>query len=47
MLLVLAQHHCGMALVDDQEAVEEFATDAADEALRDCVGPRCPHRGFG
>jgi hypothetical protein len=31
MLFVLAQHHCGMALVDDQEAVEEFATDAADE----------------
>ena len=33
LLFVLAQHHCGMALVDDQEAVEEFATDAADEAL--------------
>jgi hypothetical protein len=28
----------------NQEAVEEFAADRADEALGDRVGPRCPHR---
>ena len=44
MLFVLAQHHCGMAPVDDQEAVEEFAADRPDEALGDRVGSRCPHR---
>ena len=33
-----------MALVDDQEAVEEFAADGADEAFGDRVRLRCPHR---
>ena len=44
MLFVLAQHCSGMALVGDQDAVEEFASDAADEAFGDRVGSRCPHR---
>jgi hypothetical protein len=30
MAFVLAQHGCGVPLVNDQEAVEEFAADAAD-----------------
>jgi hypothetical protein len=37
-------HRCRVPLVDDQDAVEEFATQAADEALGDRVGPWCPHR---
>ena len=45
MLFVLAQHRCRVPLVDDQDAVEEFAPDGADEAFGDRVGPRCPERG--
>ena len=33
-----------MSLVDDQDAVEEFAADGADEAFGDRVGPRRAHR---
>jgi hypothetical protein len=33
--LELAQHGCGVSLVDDEKAVEEFAADGADEAFRD------------
>ena len=44
VLGVLGQHGCGMPLVDDQDAVEELAPDAADEAFGDPVGPRCPDR---
>ena len=44
MLFVLAQHRCRVPLVGDEDAVEEFATDGADEALGDRVGPWCPHR---
>ena len=44
MALALAQHGCGVSLVDDQEAIEEFASDAADEAFGDRMGTRCPHR---
>jgi hypothetical protein len=40
----LAQHGSGVSLVDDQEAVEEFAADCPDEALGDRTCPRCPHR---
>jgi len=40
--MVLGTH----TLVDDQDAVEEFATRAADEALGDRVGPWCAHRGL-
>jgi hypothetical protein len=32
-------------LVDDQDAVERFAADGADEAFGDGVRPRCPARG--
>jgi hypothetical protein len=32
VVLVYAEHGCGLPLVDDQGAVEEFAADAADEA---------------
>jgi len=42
--LVLAKHSCRVPLVDDQEAVEEFAADAADETFGDRVGPRGLHR---
>ena len=42
--LVLPKHGRGVALVDDQEAVEEFSTDRADEAFGDRVGARCLHR---
>ena len=41
---VLAKCRGGVALVDDEDAVEEFAADGADEAFGDGVGPRCPHR---
>jgi hypothetical protein len=34
----LVQHDSGVSLVDDQEAVEEFAADCPDEALRDWPG---------
>ena len=44
VVFVPAQDSCGMALVDDQDAVEEFAADGADEAFGDRVGPRRPHR---
>jgi hypothetical protein len=37
---------CAVAVVDDQEAVEEFTPDGADEAFGYCVGPRRPHRRF-
>ena len=33
-----------MRLVDDQEAVEQFAADGADEAFGDRVRSRCAHR---
>jgi len=39
VLLELAQHGCGVPLVDDQETVEEFAADGADEAFGDRVRP--------
>ena len=42
--LVLPKHGRGVALVDDQEAVEEFAADRADEAFGDRVRPWCSHR---
>jgi hypothetical protein len=38
--LELAEDRCGVSLVDDQKAVEEFAADGADEA---CVRPRRAH----
>jgi hypothetical protein len=44
VVLVLVEHNRGVALVDDQDAIEEFATDRADEAFGDRVGSRRPHR---
>src|SRR3954452_6391527 len=46
VMLVLAEHGGGVALVDDQDAVEEFSADRADEAFGDRVGPRCLPRRF-
>jgi hypothetical protein len=40
----LVQHGSGVSLVDDQEAVEEFAADRPDKALGDRIRPRCSHR---
>jgi hypothetical protein len=44
MALVLTKHGGGVPLVDDQEAVEEFAAEGADEAFGDGVGPRSSYR---
>jgi hypothetical protein len=44
VVLVLAENGCGISLVDDQSAVEEFAAAAANEAFGDRVGLRCPDR---
>jgi hypothetical protein len=43
MVLKLVENGCRVSLVDDQDAVEEFAADGADEAFGDGVGPRRPH----
>jgi hypothetical protein len=39
----LLQHLLEMAGSGDQEVIEAFAAQSADEAFRDRVGPRCPH----
>jgi hypothetical protein len=44
LLLELAKHGGGVPLIDDQEAVEEFAAQGADEAFGDGVGPRSSYR---
>jgi len=43
--LELAEHGCGVALIDDQDVVKQFTADSADEALGDRVRSRCPNRG--
>ena len=45
VLDVLAQHDVEVAWSDDQEVVEAFSAQGADEAFRDRVRPRCPDRG--
>ena len=40
-VLVVTKHGRGVPLVDDQDAVEEFAAEAADEAFGDRVGAGC------
>ena len=45
MLHVLAQHDVEVAWSGDQEVVEAFAAQRADEAFRDRVRPWCPYRG--
>ena len=42
LLEVLLQYHREVALSGDQELVEAFPAEGADEALGDGVGPRCP-----
>jgi hypothetical protein len=42
VLGVLDQYGCGMPLVDEEDAVEEFTADGADEAFGHSVGPRRP-----
>ena len=44
MLHILAQHDVEMAWSDDQEVVEAFPAQSADEAFRDRVRPRCADR---
>ena len=45
MLDVLLQHHREVARSGDQEVVEAFAAQRADEAFGDGVRSRCPDRG--
>ena len=45
MLDVLAQHRREVARSGDQEMVEAFTAQGADEAFRDRVRPGCPDRG--
>jgi hypothetical protein len=40
---VLAKYGRGVAPIDDEDAVEEFASDGADEAFGNGVGPGRPH----
>jgi len=40
----LVQHGCGVLLVEDQEAVEEFTADCPDKALGDRIRPGCTNR---
>src|SRR5262245_24042687 len=42
---ILAQYDVEMAGSGDQEVVEAFSAQGADEAFRDRVRPRCPDRG--
>ena len=44
VLLVLPKHRSRMSLVDNQDAVEEFAADRADEAFGNCVDTRADSR---
>ena len=45
MLDVLAQHRREVARSGDQEMIEAFTAQGADEAFCDRVRSRCPHRG--
>jgi hypothetical protein len=44
VLFVLGERCCGVPLIGDQDPVEEFAANGADEAFGDRVGPRCLNR---
>lgn len=44
VLFEFAKHDCGVSLVDDQDAVEEFVADGVDEAFGDRVGSGCSYR---
>jgi hypothetical protein len=43
MMLELVENCFRVSLVEDQDSVEEFAPDGADEAFGDGVGPRRPY----
>src|SRR4051812_26826787 len=43
MVLELVENCFRVSLVEDQDSVEEFAPDGADEAFGDGVGPRRPY----
>ena len=45
MLDVLAQHDVEVSGSGDQEVVEAFPAQGADEAFRDRIRPRCSYRG--
>ena len=45
LLDVLLKHYCEVARSGDQQVVEAFAPQGADEALYDRVRSRCPDRG--
>src|SRR3954467_12858517 len=45
LLEILAQHCCEVAWSGDQEVVEAFPSQGADEAFGDRVGPGCPDWG--
>ena len=45
MAFVLVRTGCGVSLVDDQDAVEEYAADGFDEAFGDRIGSRRPRTG--
>ena len=47
VLDVLAQHDVEVAWSDDQEVVEAFSAQGADEPFRDRVRPGRPGRGGG
>jgi hypothetical protein len=47
MLDVLAQHHREVARSGDQEMIEAFTAQGADEAFRDRVRSRCAAPGCG
>jgi hypothetical protein len=44
VLFKFAEGCCGVSLIEDEDAVEEFTADYADEAFRDRVCPRRPRR---
>jgi hypothetical protein len=41
----LAQHYGEVSRSGDQEVIETFPAQRADEPFDDCVRPRCSHRG--
>jgi hypothetical protein len=44
MVFVLAQHSDGVSRVEEEDPVQQFSPDTADESLADGVRSRCPDR---
>ena len=40
----LTEHHAEVTRSGDQQVIEAFAAQGADEAFGDRIRPRCPHR---